>query len=382
MIKMAKYKKIAEDIKKMILSGQLKPNDKLPTELELAQQYGVSRITSREALEELEKEGFIIRKKKFGSYVNPDILLLNKTAEPKQSSTNNVGMILPFSVSKGRNIEYIKGAFDFFHSKGYILSIYSSEGYVEKEKYYLEYLSQNSFAGIIYYPVFSIFNFEIVYQLVLNNYPIVLIDKWFEDIPVSSVSSDNFSGIYEATKYLINLGHKKIAFVSSIPLYYASSVKSRFLGYLKALDESNIEYNHDWLIQNYKIKLDENKKRQILKDAIAKGITAFIAEYDYIALDLIKVIRSMGYSIPDDFSIVGFDNIDLLEHIEIPLTTVEQNFYYIGYKAAELLINYIENGDYKNEKILVPVKLIIRNSTSQISKANTIIEFDNAQSER
>jgi len=359
------YKKIAEDIKEMILTGKLKPNDKLPSEVELAEKYKVSRITSREALEELRKEGLIVRKKKYGSYVNPNIAEKMSVSE-QMSSINgkNIAMILPFSASKERNMEYIKGAIDYLHPRGYILSVYSSDGYTNKERYYLEHLTYIGVSGIIYYPVFSITNYDIVYRLILKKYPIVLIDKNYEGIAASFVSSDNFDGTYQAAKHLIELGHKNIAFVSGVPIFYANSIKHRFLGYLKALSDCEIEYNPKFIIQSYRLKMDTNKKKQIIKNAINNGVTAFIVEYDHVALDIIKVIKLLEYNVPDDISVVGFDNIDLLDHIETPLTTVEQNFYLIGWKAAELLVSYIETGEYKYEEVKVPVRLVVRSSTS------------------
>ncbi|MEZ0537439.1 GntR family transcriptional regulator [Caldicellulosiruptoraceae bacterium PP1] len=370
LLKTPLYKKIADDIKQMIIEGKLKPNDKLPTEIELAQQYNVSRITSKQALELLKKEGFIYRKKKQGSYVSPDLFLSNDNNKIADNSRNKiVSLIIPFSSNTGRNIDYIKGASDFLHSKGYYLSIHCTDGLVEKEKEYLNLLPYNGSSGIIYYPVFDIETYDAVYNLYLNQYPIVTIDKYIEGIPISYVVSDNFNGAYEATKYLISLGHKNIAFISTTHIGFATSIKNRFFGYRKALFDYNIYYNNKFVIQNYDLpRVNIDEKTEIIKDLVNQGVTAFITEFDYVAIEIIRLLRAININIPNDVSVIGFDNIEILEHLETPLTTVDQNFYNIGWKAAEFIYKCIEKGKYKFEKYIEPTSLVIRESTNTLEK--------------
>lgn len=364
------YSQIVEYLIDMIKNKEVLPGDKLPTELELMEKFNVSRITAKRALEELKNKGLIYRKKGQGSFLNNSYL--NEKSNPQKI----VSMIIPHETSTGRFIDYIRGAADYLYSIGYFLSVNCTDGDEAKERDFLINMSKMGVSGIIYYPTNGMKNFDIISVLYMNKFPIVLLDKYFSSLPLSYSVSDNFQGGYKACMHLIELGHRNIAYMSSINIDKTSSVRDRFLGYCKALKESNIDIKVEFILGEflnslpYKSSEDEKSKyiAKLLEKLLDNDITAIIAENDYVAVDIMKAIELMNISIPNDISLIGFDNIPVLDQMNLPLTTMEQDFYEIGRKAAEIIYDIIEGKAKKQVKEITEVKLVKRKSTSNPAK--------------
>ncbi|MCX7884493.1 MAG: GntR family transcriptional regulator [Caloramator sp.] len=355
------YSKIVQDLVEKIEKGEIVKGQRLPTEKELMEFYDVSRITAKRALEELKNMGLIYRKKGHGSFLNE---IASKEEIYKQ---NFISMIMPYENSSGRFIDYIKGASDYLYSKGYFLSINCTDGDEFKEKEYITKMSVSGAKGIIYYPAKNMTNFDVLYLLYTRKYPIVTIDKYFDFLPISYVVSDNFNGGYELCRYFIELCHKKIAFISSVDIGSASSVRDRFLGYVKALKDNDIDIDDNVIINGY-LKYKNYDLKKICKNLYDLGVTAIICENDFIAMDILKSLNIQGINVPNDISLAGFDNIPVLQQMNIELTTIEQDFYEIGKKAAELVVEYIEGREVVQNKVVIPVKLIKRKSSKNVLK--------------
>lgn len=362
------YVIIMEDLRTKILNGDLKPEQQLPTEVELAEQSGVSRITSKRALIELEREGLIYRKRGSGSYVkkqNYGSLL----PEPGGMNTNPnpiISMILPYLATN--ESEYIQGASDYLDSKGYYLSIHNSNWDKNKEKELLLRVPKIGSSGIILYPMSTISNIDVLTALYWNEYPFVMIDQYVDSLPVASVVSDNTEGGYLAAKKLISLGHERIAFVSSISIEYRSSVRDRYQGYCKALRDHQLPVDPELVITDFYREADEQNNSIFYKTMIERllelGVTAVQAEHDNLAVDLLRSAIEMDIKVPEQLSIVGFDDDMISRLVEVPITTIAQDSSEIGRRAAELIVRQIENNEKKAEQFLVPVRLIERDSVS------------------
>lgn len=364
------YVQIVDYLIGMIENKEIQVGDRLPTELELMEKFAVSRITAKRALEELKNKGLIYRKKGHGSF-------LSKTLERGNNTQQKIiSMIIPYENSTGRFIDYIRGAADYLYSKGYLLSINCTDGYENKERDFLISMSGMGVSGILYYPTNRTNNFDILSTLYMNDYPIVLIDKYFDSLPLSYSVSDNFDGGYKSCKHLIDLGHRNIAFMSSISIEKVSSVRERFLGYCKALKDNGLKITNDFILTDFLNGISMGSSNNInidytpslLENLIDKNVTAVIAENDYIALDIMKALEAVKAEIPNDISLVGFDNISLLSQMNIQLTTIEQDFYEIGKKAAMIVVDTIEGKNRKQIKEITPIRLIERNSTGKALK--------------
>ncbi|WP_313468515.1 LacI family DNA-binding transcriptional regulator [Carnobacterium sp.] len=354
------YKLIYNTIKKQILTGVFPYNSQLPSEKELAGQFGVSRITSKRALNDLAKEGYIIRFPGKGSFV------IFKGLPAERSYT--ISLLLPFFKNAGLE-QYVQGISDYLKPTPFHLVIHSTQDDPDKQRQLIQSLSKETSDGVILYPNFPVSLIDLVYKLMLDDFPIVLLDKKLVDLPIPVVSSANFQGGYEATTYAIKQGHKNILFFSFASYLENSAVKDRYLGYLKALHEHQIQPTLHLQQSDYPSNMDQNHLLQsFLEQTKKQGYTCIIVEHDILALELISTAADMGWDIPSDMSFIGFDDLSLAHMITPNLTTVKQYFYQIGYVAAEKLLALITD-PVKNAppiSIEVPIELKIRKSVQFI----------------
>jgi len=358
------YSKIVEEMKAKIASGEYKPDEQLPTEAELTERFGVSRVTSRRALEELEKLGYIYRIQGSGSFVKP---LSRLHAEQQGDRVGKmVSLILPEEDDRG-TMGYIRGASDWLNRHGYFLSVHQSNYDNSKERKLLEELPRRGVSAIIYYPR-TPSHFDVLHKLALEDYPLVTIDKSFESLSIGSVVSDNFDGTYQAVSHLIALGHRRIGFLSSVSIESTSSVLDRYFGYCQALKDGGLSVDSRFVHLDARGMIEERGRERFFEELlqlyINEGITAVQTENDLVAASLLNSCLDAGLRVPQDLSIIGYDNHALAEHVAVPLTTVEQNFYEIGRRAAEMVVSWLEQAAVCRDKITVPVKLVRRESAA------------------
>lgn len=384
------YKNIMEKLLVRIQSGQFKYGDILPSETELCEEYKVSRITAKKALNELENQGIIHRVKGKGSFVSQPTNIKSTQNEKNKKTVNYVTMVMPFESSRGQGIDIIHGASDYLEEHGFIMNVKNSMNDYDKEREILLNISESESSGIIFYPISDRKNTDVTSMLSINDYPIITIDKYYETFPIDYVVSDNVLGTYESVSYLISKGHRNIAFLCDSTMDYAVTVRNRFLGYCNALKDNDIEIRYENYIFDF-LNLSKNcqpltydaliankmlgDKRYDFYKFILDGflerpekITVVQTVNDYLAIEIMKTAQEMGLRIPQDISFVGFDNVEASKYLDTPLTTVEQDFYQIGHKAAETLVNRITGEIKHQQKIYMPTKLIVRDTVLNIEK--------------
>lgn len=192
------------------------------------------------------------------------------------------------------------------------------------------------------------------------NMPTVFLDFYSSRIDVETVLSDNFFGAYTLTNYLISKGHKNIGFVGNITS--TSSIQDRYLGYYKSLLENRLKISEEFLVNDRDI---DGKMFQTFK--LPKEMpTAFVCNCDEAAYVFINQLKAEGYNIPDDISVVGYDN-HIYSTIAIPrLTTIDVNSYKMSSEAVEIIIKKIRDNSYHCGRILVTGKLVERDSVKQL----------------
>ncbi len=189
--------------------------------------------------------------------------------------------------------------------------------------------------------------------------PAVFLDREIADEKISSIVFDSYKGGYDATRYLINLGHKKIGFLAGSPTMYDS--RERFRGYRAALAEYGIEYDERHTITGYfseaytynSVKSAARLPEFVLPDAMLAG-------NDQSAIGCIKALTSEGYSIPKDMSIIGFDDLDVSQYFTPALTTVRNPMARQGLMAVDMLLDLIKGEQGMVRKL--DGQLIVRNS--------------------
>ncbi|MFS0726520.1 GntR family transcriptional regulator [Paenibacillus sp. 1P07SE] len=360
------YQQIVQAIRKQIASGELESGAQVPTEAELSKDYGVSRITSKRALTELEHEGLITRVRGKGSFVRERELRLPAGGTAVKNSSE-VLLLLPFSHNPGLG-NYEQGMHDYLDAAGHTLHIQANS--VANQRRLLEHALLGSHQGLIFYPVHSHTDLDLLYQYALRQFPVVLMDKRLEGIPFPSVVSDNLGGGYEAATYLIRHNHRRIAFLSWSAAAVSYTIRERYWGYLKAMHEHHLPAPGAVELSTADPGQPADITQAHYSRAIGvlreQGVTAIVANNDLTAIECIRAAQGLGLSVPDDLSVIGFDDIQMAEYIVPGLTTIAQDFARIGYLAAETLIRQIRNPYQVQSSAVVPVTLVERGSVKTL----------------
>ncbi|MGX7060187.1 GntR family transcriptional regulator [Vagococcus humatus] len=356
MTKQPLYQKIYQDLKLKIMNQTYQEGDQLPTELELADMYQVSRITSKRALVELENDGFIYRLRGKGSFVSTQeekpVFLEDKT---------DVLFMLPFAEDPGFG-NYAQGIMNYLEQTNYRLHIQPHQSFSleERQKLLAEY------AGLIYYPRGTQESLDFLYQCYLEKMPVVLLDKTVENIPFPSVLADNELGGFLATEHLLGEQCEEVWFISTEPLAEISSVRDRYFGYLKALHQQGKEGRH------FAKESGENLPNffdDIIKEIGGKKEKiGLVVENDVIAIRLMTALKKLEIQIPEQVALVGFDNIQAASLVDPKLTTLSQDFYQMGKTAAKLLMEHLHQPVSSQRPKVIPVDLIIRGSSKERDK--------------
>lgn len=205
------------------------------------------------------------------------------------------------------------------------------------------------------------FSDEYVEKILESHIPVVFLDFYSSRSDVETVLSDNFFGSYTITNHLIENGHKRIGFVGNITA--TSSIQDRFLGYYKSLLEHGLPLRDDWII-NDRDEDGLSYKTIRLPDEMP---TAFVCNCDRIAYQLINQLKVMGYHVPEDISIVGYDN-HIYSTISNPrITTMDVNSYRMTTEAVEIMVKKIRDNSYHCGRILVTGKLLERDSVKNLN---------------
>ncbi len=210
---------------------------------------------------------------------------------------------------------------------------------------------------------------NLIYRIYELKLPIVFVDYETNDNCCPLVLIDNIQGGMIATQHLIELGHKNIGFIGGDVNH--PSISERLNGYRLALEKANIKFKSNLVVidAEYPDRQFGYKSAQKLL-AQNKNITAIFACNDAMAIGAIHFLKESNYKIPEDISIIGFDDVEADILLEPPLTTVQVPKIELGAEALRTMIDFIKNKS-NSKKILVPVKLVIRNSTSK-NKNKTI----------
>ncbi|MGN0739228.1 MAG: LacI family DNA-binding transcriptional regulator [Treponema sp.] len=202
---------------------------------------------------------------------------------------------------------------------------------------------------------------EYISEIAGSKIKYVLMDFYNDEFDNGAVVGDNVYGTYLLTEYLISNGHKKIGFIGNIRS--TSSILDRYLGYYKALIENNIELNKDWILD------DRDEKGSFIPLNLPEKMpTAFVCNCDQVAFNLIQELKDRNYKIPQDISVVGFDDFVYATISKPQLTTFRIDQENMAESAVESVLKEIARPDYKVGRIVISGKVIIRDSVQNIAK--------------
>lgn len=270
--------------------------------------------------------------------------------------TKTLGLLVP-NISNPFFSEMARSIEDRAHEFGMSVIICSTYEDSEKETKYLELLQRQQVDGFIVASTFH--DMKLLKNLRKRGIPLVMLTHDNAGLGVASVSVDDFKGGYEATSYLISLGHTDIAIIAE----YANSSSMRIYGYREALAASSLVCSDDNI---YKTTATLPNAKQVLKEIIAKGKvpTAIFACNDILAIGIIQEAKEIGLKVPEDLSVIGYDNTILSTIIVPPLTTIAQPIDDIGRRVVDVILDEIKGNAQINERILFNPELIVRGTTA------------------
>ena len=192
--------------------------------------------------------------------------------------------------------------------------------------------------------------------------PVVCMDFYNDTINLDTVISNSFYGTYALTNYLFQMGHKKIAYVGTVGT--TNSITDRYLGYAKSLLEHHIEVRKDYVIDDRDTKtgrMDLEKYYQLPEDMPS----AFVCNCDLAASYLIRKLRANGYRVPEDISVVGFDNYLFPGLCDIGITTYEVNIGEMALRVVHKIVRKIANENYTAGVFIVDGHMVIKDSVTR-----------------
>ena len=262
----------------------------------------------------------------------------------KKNESGLIGLITP-DMENGTFAELVKGIESVIEKNSMNLIVSNSKGEIERELKQLHIFKEQQLDGII----FSGVKFTKEHKEYFDRYqvPTVIVSQKFPGSGLPYVDIDNFEAAYQAIKYLIENNHWQIALVHG-PLYDKSAGEERYNGYLAALKEAEIAINEGFIKEgNFTIKSGYQAMEKIMAQN-EELPTAVFAASDRMAIGVLDCCLDKGLQVPEDISIIGFDDIELATVVRPKLTSVRVDHSKMGEKSVELLLNKIKNRG-KNE---------------------------------
>lgn len=374
------HRQVEVMLRRSIEERQLRPGDQVPTEAELCRQFGVSRSTVRLALNRLKSEGLVSRTPGKGTFVSDNNLsgtparqTQNKSARLIHSSSRNtVGVVMSFAghddTQHVMQMNILLGIEHAVKSRGFNTLFVRTDEYDEVgEAKAIREVQNAGTAGFIIMPIANHATTAGVKELIDQQVPVVLVDRYLSALDTSYVVSDNYRGAYYVTEHLIALGYRRFEFV--LPLqhtiseqFMTTSIDARYRGFCKALRDYGLAKE---VPAPRMVKVnDPIAVRDLLTETHSTGELplAVVALHDLIAIPFINSAAEVGLKPPTDFAIVGFDDLPFCVHLPTPLTSVTQPRIEIGFFAGHILVDKIVGNPIRNDKISLMVAPIIRES--------------------
>ncbi|TDL83088.1 GntR family transcriptional regulator [Peribacillus frigoritolerans] len=360
------YLKVYNLLLNQIQSGKLKLGDKVPSEKELADQFQVSRITTKKALDLLSEENYIERIQGKGSFViHPDAANGSAlAAKPERLKRHIIGFILPsFDESYGMGL--VKGIEKRCSELGFTILLKLSYGKKEIEEQAVNDFLDMGAEGLIVFPVHGEHVNNKLLELVSKNFPVVLIDRFIKGIPASFVCTDHRKAAAELTNHLFEMGHREIGFISP-PSEGTTAIEERVMGFHIAHSEHGVKLNRDYILAEIKnsMPLHEMTDSQVFqKDTMIldnfldrhRSITAIVACEHSIGEQVAAGLSRLGRRIPDEVSVVCFDSP---QNSRTQFTHIKQDEQSIAIKAVNLLKEKMLDSDFAVQQIFIPHTIV------------------------
>lgn len=369
------YQEICAKLAEEIRSGKRLPGDRVETERELAEKHKVSRITSKRALNLLEEEGLVVRRRGLGTFV---VSQTDKGEKPlihrpafslKENASKRLGLIMEdlgetYALSLFYEIDRQAA------QAGFQLCLSVSYGDQKKERTALHQLLALNVQGIIIMPAHGRYYNSDLLRLVLDHFPVVIIDRPLNGIPAPCVYTDNLKASSILTELLVQKGHQSIGFITPAT-YEAISLEERHMGYVQVMKSHGL-IEMEPLVLPVENRLgmfgespkDDSRHQEAIRKWLEKNpfVSAVIGT-EYGIAEWTKIAASeLGKNIPKDLAICCFDEkYGFLG--DYFYTHMRQNGPAIALKAMELMLDMLDGKDVRRQTHLIPAECLVGETT-------------------
>ena len=352
-----KYSTLYNKLKDRISSGRYPSGEKLPTESALMKEFTLSRQTVRQALSCLENEGFIVKRQGSGSIVKEPGDL------PLRERSNTTIAVITTYISEYIFPDILRAIVDYLSDRAYQTMIFATRNRVDNERKILNGLLDQPLAGLIIEGTKSALpnpNIDLYREFERRQVPIVFIHATYPELTnTACVVADDKQGGKIATNYLIAKGHKKIA-----GIFKSDDLQGhlRYAGYTESMRENNLT------ITDNNVLWYTTESSELIADFGLRTIencTALLCYNDEIALKMLNLLRENDIRIPEDISIISFDNSTYSELSTPKISSCSQRKRQIGALSAKKLLNLIHG--IEQESSMIKWRIIEKESIKNIT---------------
>ena len=353
-----KYQKLYNWAHTLITSGIIKNMDKFPSETSLQKKFGYSRQTVRTALQQLEEEGLITRVRGSGTYVSYDSNGVN-------GERPQIGLLLSY-YSDYLFPRVYDGIEASLTEKGYGIEVAVTKNRLNDEAIYLEGLLKSNVSGLIIEGSRSAFpnpNIRLYKEIKRKNIPTLFIHNHYQNETFDSVEMSDARAGYELTRILIQNGHTRIG---GIFKYDDWQGIERYRGFIECLSDFGIDFQEDWIRWYSTRDMEEKLSKKGLQRMYrrTKDCTAMILYNDEVAGSYMDFLKERGLKVPDDISLVSFDDAGPEQEAELKILSVIHPKYNLGRITARNLLRMIEDSDWQEKKYSYRFPVMFNNGNS------------------
>jgi GntR family transcriptional regulator of arabinose operon len=356
------YKQVEQWLRSQIASGAYRGGDMLPSTKALSTQLGgINYMTIRQALSILTREGLLVSVHGRGTYVKERIENKLRIAfvlpQMEDEFTRRIADGMQEALDQARLGE------SKLHCSTMILD---SMRIAQKEVDNIGQLKDLSLDGAVILPIGYGDIVERLVELKTRSFPFVLVDSLFEGFEFPSVTSDNYQAGFKVTHHLLEQGRKNLAWIGNCK--GCQSARRRFDGFCDAINQYGLVYHREWQFEH---DVDSplapfHDSMQKIVDRITREkmpIDAIVCCSDVEAVDCLQMLQERGVQIPNQMAITGIDDIGVAQQCKPSLTTIRQPIHEMGRRAAQLLLDYIQDPTISIQQITLAVQLVVRESS-------------------
>jgi len=282
----------------------------------------------------------------------------------RTKSTRTIGIIVP-DIGSSFFSQVINGIEEVARKRKYTIILGCTSFDPREEERITNTLIDSFIDGFIFFSGYD--NYDFIKKIQERNIPLIVLDKDLgENSNIPTVVIDNFAANESCVDYLCKFNHKRIGYVS-FTYDKQTTVKKRFDGYLSGLKKNNLKFDPDLVLMSSDMRLHETTLTyETVRNFIKKGKipTAFMVAADVFAYGLLRALKDEGFRVPEDVSVMGFDNILFSQFTNPTLTTLKQPKKLMGNISMNLLIDIIEGKDIEQKRIILPTDIIERESVT------------------